>query len=447
MRNVHVMRAALSVAVIAKGLLRPCGNPALNYQLAALLGTSGPSCAAVPLRQGRLDCHAPKRGLAMMRLLRCAAFVCLCVMGTVHTAAARTTATYGQNAVGQPCGRLENGADFDTLFQCTSSAAGTSGTKQTAPIILGTVTAPPYAATTCDTNKAGMIQWTGSAFQGCDGSAWNTLGNGACTGVGAFSFTDQTGVQPSTETTSNTQTLSGFACTASAVCSGCTILKNGTLQGTTANFVSGDQISIRLTSSATYGATATASAYVGSTNSGTWSVTTTSDVCSGTPSVGAVCSDGTVYAGLSPDGNVKMYTTRCDAGQTWSGSACTGTRVTRKWSYGTTIATGYTNASTGESNTSNLYALNGNADGPYEAATHCQDLVANSQSDWYLPARGELNVLYTGNASIGNFDTSGTYYWSSTEYDTSYAYPQRFSDGYQGNRAKNSSYLVRCVRR
>ena len=156
-------------------------------------------------------------------------------MGTVHTAAARTTATYGQNAVGQPCGRLENGADFDTLFQCTSSAVGTSGTKQTAPIIVGTVTAPPYTDTTCDTNKAGMLQWTGTYFQGCNGSAWGTFGQTGGTSPLAFSFTNQTNVATSTTITSNAVTLSGFSGTVSATCgSGCTaIARNGVWGGAT----------------------------------------------------------------------------------------------------------------------------------------------------------------------------------------------------------------------
>ena len=151
-----------------------------------------------------------------------AILVCLCIMGTATPAVARTTATYGQNVVGAECHNVEKTADFDTIAQCN---AGTGvGTMQTAPIIVGTVTAPPYAATTCDANKAGMLQWTGSAFQGCDGTSWNNLGTGACTGVSAFSFSNQTNVQTSTTFTSNTLTLSGFACTASAACSNCLIL-------------------------------------------------------------------------------------------------------------------------------------------------------------------------------------------------------------------------------
>ena len=49
--------------------------------------------------------------------------------------------------------------------------------------------------------------------------------------------------------------------------------------------------------------------------------------------IGWLCSDGTVYAGISPDGNKAMYVARCDNGQTWNGSTCSGTRVTE---YGAT---------------------------------------------------------------------------------------------------------------
>lgn len=354
------------------------------------------------------------------------------------SAAARTTPTFGQSEVGVSCERLAHGTDFDTLTQC-NNATGVDGVKQTAPIIIGTVTSPPYAATTCDANKAGMIQYTGSILQFCDGTSWNNLGTGTCTGVSAFSFSNQTNVQLSTEITSDAQTLSGFTCTASAVCSGCTILKNGTLQGTTANFVSGDQISIRVTSSTNPGTAVTASVYVGNTNSGTWSVTTTSDTCGGTPATGAVCSDGTIYAGLSPDGNVKMYTTRCDVGQTWDGSTCTGTASTKQW--GPSVTTSVTSTVTGEINTDTLAALGDS----YQAAYSCYDLVQNGQSDWYLPSTQELHVLYVGRTAIGGFNTSGTY-WASRESSDTNAYYERF-DGYQNNTLKSVNYLVRCVRK
>ncbi|MDD2325313.1 MAG: DUF1566 domain-containing protein [Alphaproteobacteria bacterium] len=343
--------------------------------------------------------------------------------------------TTGSVAIGAVVSAITDGVTLDMSAR-TDSMIPPKGTEVQRPAT------PVAGMVRYNTDSAALEVYSGSS------PAWKSISTlASCAGPDAFSFSNQTGVAVSSEITSDAQTLSGFACTASAVCSGCTILKNGVLQGTNANFVSGDTIAIRLTSSSGYGATATGSVYVGNTYSGAWSVTTTSDVCSGTPSIGTVCSDGTVYAGLSPDGNVKIYTTRCDVGQTWDGSACTGTRTNKKWSYGVTIATGYTNGSTGESNTSGLYALNANADGPYEAATFCQDLVINGQSDWYLPSSGELSVLYTSKTAIGNFDTSGTYYWSSSELNTTNAWIQRFSDGNQANDNKTGNYYVRCARR
>jgi hypothetical protein len=164
------------------------------------------------------------------------------------------------------------------------------------------------------------------------------------------------------------------------------------------------------------------------------------------PAVGTACPDGSVYAGLSTDGNVPMYTQRCDAGQTWSGSACTGMRTGIAWSAGGTIATGYTSLDTGQANTAALAALS-NADSPYSAAITCKSLNEDGHTDWYLPAMNELNVLYLGKAAIGNFDTSGTYYWSSSEGYPASAAEEDFSAGIQGGDYKYDSFFVRCARR
>lgn len=101
----------------------------------------------------------------------------------IGTAQAQTTPTFGEKAVGESCGNLANGADFDTLFQCNTSAAS-GGLKQKAPLFVGAVTSPPYAATTCDANKEGMIQYNGSNLQYCDGTTWQTVGTGSSTGAG-----------------------------------------------------------------------------------------------------------------------------------------------------------------------------------------------------------------------------------------------------------------------
>jgi hypothetical protein len=157
---------------------------------------------------------------------------------------------------------------------------------------------------------------------------------------------------------------------------------------------------------------------------------------------------------MSPDaGGVKMFTQRCDIGQSWNGTNCTGTRIAPTWNNGsaTWTPTNLLSAVTGQANTTALTTAPLNVDGgaPYYAAQDCDTLNENGHTDWYLPARNELNVLYTGKTAIGNFDVSGSSYWSSTEgANNTYAWYERFSDGYQSNYvSKNSSYILRCVRR
>ena len=86
------------------------------------------------------------------------------------------------------------------------------------------------------------------------------------------------------------------------------------------------------------------------------------------------------------------------------------------------------------------------------AAELCLDLTLNSQSDWYLPSKYELNLMYEnigqGNAlglgNVGGF--ANNYYWSSTEYDNNFAWLQFFSNGYQNYFNKGSNFYVRAVR-
>ena len=62
-----------------------------------------------------------------------------------------------------------------------------------------------------------------------------------------------------------------------------------------------------------------------------------------------------------------------------------------------------------------------------------------------LPTREELSLMYANKDLISGFKKS--YYWSSTEYDSSLSWIQRFSDGAQYNYNKYNSYYVRCVRK
>ncbi|MGE0109849.1 MAG: DUF1566 domain-containing protein [Bdellovibrionales bacterium] len=367
----------------------------------------------------------------------------VCFLYVVTPAHARTTASYGQNAVGTSCNNVAKAADFDAIAQCNSGTG--AGTMQTAPIIVGTVTAPPYSNTTCDSSKAGMIQWTGTAFQGCDGSNWiDFAGSGSsstCT-PNAFSFTDQTEVTLDTAITSNIVTLGDdpFTCVSIISCPSCTALyKNGAAVSTAGTaFLYGDSISVALQSASSSETTMSVEITAG-THSTTWSVTT-GDICDAeSPPIGAVCVDGSIYAGLSPDGNVKMFTTPCDQIQTGTQGACSGTRPTYRFAPSTSFFRGVVSLTDGDGNTETLrYYEN-------QAAIACYNLTAHGHSDWYLPARDELDVLVDNYATIGGF--ANNYYWSSSEIDAGTAYVQSAFTGTQGPASKlSTSIYTRCVR-
>ena len=137
----------------------------------------------------------------------------------------------------------------------------------------------------------------------------------------------------------------------------------------------------------------------------------------------------------------------------------------------------------GPQNTADMVAA-GNST-VYPAAHFCNDLVIGGFSDWYLPAKNELEVCYynlkpsttSNNTSSGinanavparasNY-TSGTpaqtsvtdfkdtgaedfaldTYWSSTENTASTAFTQDFPNGFQFGANKYPSYRVRAIRR
>jgi hypothetical protein len=137
----------------------------------------------------------------------------------------------------------------------------------------------------------------------------------------------------------------------------------------------------------------------------------------------------------------------------------------------------------GPQNTADIVA-DGNST-VYPAGHFCNDLVIGGFSDWYMPAKNELEVCYynlkptttSNNTSSGintnavpsrgsnytagtpaqtsatDFQSTGAedfatdYYWSSTESSATRAYIQYFLNGGQGTDSKNKSYRVRAVRR
>ena len=130
--------------------------------------------------------------------------------------------------------------------------------------------------------------------------------------------------------------------------------------------------------------------------------------------IGAVMSDGTVYAGISPDTGQAMYTTPRD--------------VERTFRRGKTEAFNWE-----------------------DAMDYAAQFDGHGHKDWRVPTKGEVNVLYHSRAAIGRFDESGSlpggWYWSSSQYDYNTAWGQHFCDGKQFYlNLKDTDSSVRCVR-
>jgi hypothetical protein len=105
----------------------------------------------------------------------------------------------------------------------------------------------------------------------------------------------------------------------------------------------------------------------------------------------------------------------------------------------------------GEGNSIGIRRWQGTCSSCY-ASQLCQDLNLGGKTDWYLPSKYELNLMYEnigqgnvlGLGNVGNF--ANYYYWSSTEFDLYNAWRQLFSNGFQSNNVKNGPSFVRAVR-
>jgi hypothetical protein len=105
----------------------------------------------------------------------------------------------------------------------------------------------------------------------------------------------------------------------------------------------------------------------------------------------------------------------------------------------------------GEGNSQGIRRWQGPCSSCY-ASQLCQDLNLGGKTDWYLPSKYELNLMYEnigqgnvlGLGNVGNF--ANYFYWSSTEYDSSTAWLQVFTNGNQGNENKHYASNLRAVR-
>ena len=160
---------------------------------------------------------------------------------------------------------------------------------------------------------------------------------------------------------------------------------------------------------------------------------------------------------------------------------------TLTWKNANTATPGADSVIDGPQNTADMVA-DGNST-VYPCAHFCNDLVTGGQTDWYMPAKNELEICYfnlkpttninntadginpnavparasnytnspqvPNQTSAANFITSTgaeafttNFYWSSTESSSTNAWGGFFSDGDQYNGyTKSGSYRVRAIRR
>ena len=175
------------------------------------------------------------------------------------------------------------------------------------------------------------------------------------------------------------------------------------------------------------------------------------DCSSGSPDIGDLCTDGTVYAGSYRGYNLYIKETNEPGTYTWNnGSTNYQTRYVNFSPLPSSTNDGEYNSYIINNWVNNTYPWGIIEDGPYNAANVCQDLNDSSYlgyTDWYLPAKDELAYLYTNRAAIGGFYQGE--YWSSTEAPTSptrAAWLRSFSTGASNDYYKYSSRYVRCVR-
>ena len=444
MRKPRLGRIAGIALVLAFSLIAHPANAQFSNATGKVAGTAGQACVSATNDYAWPDTNG--------NILKCVSNVWT-IQGVTATAAGSTG--YVQfNSSGA------FGADSNFFWDNTNKRVGIGTTAPATSLDLSAEsdglklqTIAAAAGASCTSTYQGAIRYnsTSNNVEFCNGTNWSFLAAGAssCGAPSGLSFTNQTGVALSTMTISNSATITWSGCSSAEAVSvtgggSPQISINGGAWGTTGAIYSGQTLQAKLTSSALASTLLTATVTVGVSNT-YWTVTTAASCI---VTIGTVCADGSIYAGITPDTSVPMYAAPCDYGMTGSAGSCTGTRGQTYWSVGNS-ATGINSWVTGRANTLALHNDDGKGNGPYEAADWCYNLSGYlGHSDWYLPAEGELDLLYQGYSAIGGF-SSGAQYWSSSENGgyTPNAFYETLSSGGQGPAPKGYSYDVRCVRR
>lgn len=329
---------------------------------------------------------------------------------------------------------------------------------------------------TCNGTIEGAIRWSvaNDCVEVCDGIAWECSLEDSCTDdlPAAWVFVDEPSAPVDSYVESNIIQITGVDPTCLVqvkpsgngnpqyrICSdaACSVvdLTWTSLLGTIQN---NKYIQIRATSPATGQTTQITSLRVGA-RSQNWSMTTSGSCADPNPPEGTLCADGTVYIGRTPDGFVKMFSTRCRQPRVFDGVNCVGNPLTLPWNdYSSEYqnAVGANSFFQGQRNTTDLVNAdpntNTNARAPYGhmAAQFCDKLgdlgepSSYGYTDWYLPSQDEIDDMCNVLNPLG-YDWSSTH-WSSTETNSDRAHYER-GDCYSSHENKRNLNTIRCVRK
>ena len=119
--------------------------------------------------------------------------------------------------------------------------------------------------------------------------------------------------------------------------------------------------------------------------------------------------------------------------------------LTAPWFNGENVEIGAvgTEIGTGRENTKKIIAAQG---GGNYAAKLCADYRGGGKSDWFLPSKDELDMMYMKLKKTGVVDFSGRFAWTSSEDGKKKAYFQAFMFGFQSSTIKSDLGRVRAVR-
>jgi Protein of unknown function (DUF1566) len=147
------------------------------------------------------------------------------------------------------------------------------------------------------------------------------------------------------------------------------------------------------------------------------------------------------YIGESYDGGIVFYV--YDNGQHGLIAATADQFLGLQWYNGSSTVTNAVRdqVNAGLLNTERI--INNQGAGSF-AAQVCANYQGGGYGDWYLPSKFELNLLYLQKTVVGGF--TNTIYWSSTESNSTEAWYQFFSTGFQFTNTKNNAYYVRAIR-